>query len=492
MDSDKNKKTGTTTPEDKVPLDASDAVTRDDGEASAEKTEAGSAGSVPDSGEKDSGEKVSGAGFVMENSEPAPQGEADEADETRDELPPAAPKVVERSGSDGLARVLAVIAILGAGGVFALSQFPKVPKGSAARLAALETEVDEIGSRPVSVGDTAGLRADVTAVNDRIAELESRIGGMATELEDAQTRMSGLSGPSADDPRVAELLERIATLDQRLSVVESDPVVVSQTPTTIEVGNDDGRVAALRAELSDLDRRLAELDGRVDVVQAGQSDITGALDERLSGLRSEFQTSLQRETGDLMDRLDALAVKAEQAGDARQSRLAAQAAMVLAVGRLKDATVSDQPFQGSWDAVTRLGVNGADHPAIAAHAPEGVPSLKNLKDRFPNAASRAIVADQVGEDDGWISGAMKRVGNLVKVRRTGELEGGTTEAILARAEKRLEGDDLAAAVAELAALDGAAAGEMSNWLSDARKRLELEEAVGRLQKSLFDDLAAGD
>ena len=81
--------------------------------------------------------------------------------------------------------------------------------------------------------------------------------------------------------------------------------------------------------------------------------------------------------------------------------------------------------------------------------------------------------------------------SLVTIRRTGEISGDTTEAIVARMEERLETGDLAGAVAEGDALQGPARDAAAGWLADARARLEADMLLRDLAARVATRLAPG-
>ena len=123
--------------------------------------------------------------------------------------------------------------------------------------------------------------------------------------------------------------------------------------------------------------------------------------------------------------------------------------------------------------------------ALTPHAATGIATLETLRNRFTPLAEailRAAVAPPGGSPGGtWISRTLARLSGLVTVRRVGgDVAGDTTEAIVARAEARLGVGDLAAAVAEVVALDGAGAEVAASWLGDARARLAAEASLAAL------------
>ena len=91
-------------------------------------------------------------------------------------------------------------------------------------------------------------------------------------------------------------------------------------------------------------------------------------------------------------------------------------------------------------------------------AASGVPSLAALRSSFDAVANRIVHAAQAPEGDSLLEQAAGNLMSLVTVRPVGaDVEGDSAAARVARAEAALDDGDLAAAVAELEALDGAAA-----------------------------------
>lgn len=62
-------------------------------------------------------------------------------------------------------------------------------------------------------------------------------------------------------------------------------------------------------------------------------------------------------------------------------------------------------------------------------------------------------------------------------RKTGNVEGSDVASVLARAEDRLQRKDLDGAAREVNSLKGWAGTLAGDWLREARKRLEVEQAL---------------
>lgn len=396
--------------------------------------------------------------------------------------------------SDGFARFVAVVALLVSIAVLALSQFPQVPKGSAAKLAAVEGKVATLASAPAPAASAAAepgpeiaeLRNQLAAAEDRLANLSLLIDEMRT----AQSQAAETAGPSADTADTSALEERIASLAAQIEALAERP---EQAPTTVTVQPAAAEgTAELEAQLETLTADLAALRSDLARVEGRQTDIAGTIGTGDESVRDELRAAIDAASAALTAQVNTIAETARQSTEAGNSELAGKAALVLAAGRLKDAAAGSAPFSGAWQAIEALGVAPSDYPAIPAAAASGVPTIEQLKTGFADEASRAIVADKVGSDGTWVEGALKRVGSLVKVRRTGDLEGEEVEAVVARAEVRLASDDLAGALAELETLQGAAAEEISDWVANGKRRLALNTDVEALQASILADLAGSD
>ncbi|PJK31347.1 COG4223 family protein [Minwuia thermotolerans] len=446
----------------------------------------GAAVSVPDSEQREEDEAKMAA-----DDEPA----ADRAEET--ETVAAA-----RPRSDGLARILAVLALIGVGGVYALTHVQQVPTGSAQRLAQLEQRVTDLAEAGPAAAPEQEPDPRVATLQSDLAALQERVTGLAGELETA--RAAGVSEDAAQPAaalatRLGALEDRLGelgTLEERLSALEDRPAAPESQgqPLSVTVGDGGGQqvreqMAALETRLDDLNTELAALQARQDELRNSQAGLSEDLDSRIQAVRSDLTGALERETGDVMARLNDIAAQAEAAGEARQGELARNAALVLAMGRLRDAAAGERPFPGAWESVTALGVDPATYPAVAEAAASGVPAQSSLQERFPDVAGRAVVAATTGEDDSLIGGALRRVGNVVRVRRTGELEGDSVEAVVARAEARVREGDLRAAVTELETLDGEAAEAVAPWKADAERRIALEAAIDGLQTAVYQNLS---
>ncbi len=285
-------------------------------------------------------------------------------------------------------------------------------------------------SPPVSATDSAGLDA-------RLAAIERNLAGLAVPQATA----------------VDALTERIATLEAAGAAMAS--------PDT----------ALLAARLDEIDARLA-LGAGVAGDGTGAA-LSEALVTELAALGETFAA--------LSIRLDAL--EAQRA--ARPDPGIESLALVLGLAQLRDALARGAPFAAKLAGIAPLLADQPDAPAalasLEAHAEHGVPTREALRARFPALARAVVTAALAPEGAGWVDETLQKLAGVVSVRRTGDgIEGNSAEARVARAEVRLAAGELAGAVAELDGLEGAAREAARDWLSDARTRLDSEDALALL------------
>ena len=329
-------------------------------------------------------------------------------------------------------------------------------------------------------------------------------GGMSDQLAALDRRLAALEGaPNPALERIDAIDQRIAALEARdpgaaLSDIESQAAAANQALAALsarldavetQAANGDAgrldalerRVAALSEALADAAERgggadaakLGELTRRLDMLEsrAAAPDLTDRL-ARLEQTVADISSGLTGQ-GTRLAAVESSA--AAGVGDARKTGL------VLAVGQLQDAASRSAPFAEQLAAVQALGADDASLQVLDAHAAAGAPTMSDLRARFPAVAAAAVRASRLPENEGWIGRTINRLGSIVTVRRTGEVEGDDTEAVVARAEVRLDAGDLNAAVAEAEKLTGAPAEAAADWLGAARDRLAVDGALASLQ-----------
>lgn len=317
-----------------------------------------------------------------------------------------------------------------------------------------------------------GTQSD--AVTAALGDMEARLAEMQAALPaDNSAALSGLS-------------ERLATLESALSQGGG------QDPDT-------------RAALESLNTQMARLTDRLAAAEQDLASLSSVAASPSPELSDRLSSEAQR-LDDLLREQSELATRLAETEDALSKAAAAREAapgsretlMLLAVLQLRDALRGSGPYD---QPITMLQNLAGDDPALASaiaplerRAAAGLPSLLELQASFPEVARR-IAAIEVGEEgEGWSAGVLRRMAEAVNLRPVGLVEGIEPTAIAARAEVKLNDGDLAGAVAELDALEGAAAEAAASWRADAEARLAADQAVstlGALVSQRFATLAGG-
>jgi hypothetical protein len=296
----------------------------------------------------------------------------------------------------------------------------------------------------------------------------------------------GTSPPARDDLATRALEDRLAALERRQSQTAPPP---RDTDPLLE-----RRLAQLEAQVAaapsartgvapdeDTAKRLAQLESRMGSVET--SDLSSKLTAADAALRVENERLAGR-LAELERRLAAvqeLAAKGARDGGRRTD------AQILAGVQLRDAVGRGGSFAPELAAFAALVKDDAGYAeAIAllkAHAERGVVPHHELVRRFPPAAAAAARAALAPDGADWLSRTLARLASVVTIRRVGEDVGGDKpDAMIARAEARLQADDLAGAVAALEGLAGPPAAALAAWLADARAALAVDRGLALVSR----------
>jgi hypothetical protein len=201
---------------------------------------------------------------------------------------------------------------------------------------------------------------------------------------------------------------------------------------------------------------------------------------------------LNGQVGSLSGRLDKIdAVLANR----HQQALRAEAT-ILSVGQLRAALATSKPFAKQLAAVRAMVANDAEINGVLdqmqPYADSGVETSDDLTRDFSRLAPNLVRTAIVGDGNSWWRQALYHIESVVSIRRTGaDVQGDSTDAVVARAEAKLDEDDLAGAIAMLQGLSGAAADLASPWIHDAQHRVSVDAAEADLSRIAIGRISAG-
>jgi hypothetical protein len=302
---------------------------------------------------------------------------------------------------------------------------------------------------------------------------------------------------TADGSRVAALESRVAEIEQKLKAPRPEIEAIralqaGRQKVNEQLGSALNQVESLQKAITSLSR-MAEL---VKGAESGDAEkVVAALTLKIDEVRQDLaraEERADRSAADLAKRIDEVEAEAQSEDKGVSEAVAA----ALAAGQLAQALKGSGPFSAELDAVKPFAKDDAGMAAaVAALAPraaDGVPTVSELRARFPAVAEAVDRADARVEGEGWFEKAFNRLSALVTIRRTGEtaVAAGGTDAALAGAERALAAGDLAAAVQAVEALEPPAANAAAGWLGDARARLTAERLLATLQARAISLLAA--
>ncbi len=344
------------------------------------------------------------------------------------------------------------------------------------RLAALDGALRQLDARG------AGAGADMADLGQRIESLSGEVATLRGDLDAAASAPAAAATAPALPEEISRLPQDIAALRERVDQLAATATAPSGPSPEMAASVD-----ALRADIDAMKQAAAESSGGIDArLTLAEQDLDklAALDTRLTTLEQATSSAEARATGNA-----ALALAVNQL----QAALADQRPFAIELAALKDVTGDDPDMTREVLAAT---------DALAPRAESGLPTLVELRARFPEVARAAVAAaraeaaaaavadaapgatggDPADATPGWLDSAMLKLSELVSVRPVGEdVAGDDAAARVARAEALLGKSDLVGAVAELDGLTGKALAAASGWLADARARLDAQVAIDRLQ-----------
>ncbi len=228
---------------------------------------------------------------------------------------------------------------------------------------------------------------------------------------------------------------------------------------------------------------LARIDGLSAAIEATRTAQAAQTPEGLEARVKTLENALAA-MNLMTPKLEELSARVEQLETMAQSP-ARGPALILAVDALHQVSQKSDPFAQELKALKRLAPE-VDTAALTELAEVGAPSRVELRAEFPAIATRAF---EVARSPGQNADLLQKLGygfsRIVSVRRTGPAVGNGPDAILARAEHRLNEGDLKAALAELDNLSGRAAEIVKPWKEGAEMRLKLDRAVQNIRSEII-------
>lgn len=420
-----------------------------------------------------------------------------------DDAMPPQPHVIERPRPTGWVPGLllgAAVLALGAGGAIVLREhwLPMVggdqgPDRVAERMQQLDGRLDSLQGRLNGLSSRVDATAEaqsVDAVASTVETVQGSVDELAQQVADLEERLAAGAASAGDGDGVgsaalAQINETQDEIAARLDGLASRQESLADQQQQVSGRLDDlaSRFESVTAEVGTVADRLESLTERADTLAETRvsQDALAALTQRVNGLDEKF--------GKLADAAD-LKKTRQQAAAAAQKAAARELGRAMAVVQLQDALRDSEPYAGTLAAATnRLPGDGAVADALSTlskHADSGVPTRDRLLGLFRRRAGEAVAVSAGDQDDGLLTGVLRRLGDVIRVRPVGgDQSGSGAGAILARAEAKLDARDLQGAIADVERLSGPPAESMTPWLAEARARVAVDNALDTLRREII-------
>ncbi|KAJ1960770.1 regulator of (H+)-ATPase in vacuolar membrane [Dipsacomyces acuminosporus] len=331
--------------------------------------------------------------------------------------------------------------------------------------------------------------------NASIVALSKALSAVVTALN-----KKGLSPENVQQFKV--LNDSLVVLDNHLNNLKEDE------KRTVEAALDEER-KKFEASLADFQKaaRIALAAREAQLIEANDNKLmeaAAAADERVASELAAQRDLLERrfnrfvrarvdeERGGRLAHLDRVEAQlrqltqmAQESGDLiRQSQAVSRLSVALAA--LKSAVAGSKaqtPFASELSAVASAATT--DFPATKAAiqsvsretAEQGIPSQIELEDRFEAVRKEIRSVSLVPENGNFGSQVLSATLSKVMFEKEGLVEGEDVEAILSRTGHYLKQHNLDLATRELNQLHGWPKKLAEDWITSARRRLEIEQAI---------------
>jgi hypothetical protein len=228
------------------------------------------------------------------------------------------------------------------------------------------------------------------------------------------------------------------------------------------VAADTPQNAALQARVAELQQELEDAH-RAEAVAANPV----------------LQTATAQALNARLDRLEAYERRAGRAASA-----------AVAAGALADAAQTSRPFAGELAALERLMPDSSLVAGLRPLAETGAPTRAALAAEFPDVAARAATAAHAPRRNAsFLTRALSALGSIITLRRVDDLTGQSADAVLARAERRVDDGDIEGALEQMRALPPGAQAATADWRERAQRRVAIETRIALLRTAALRDLA---
>ncbi len=439
-------------------------------------------------------------------------------------------KSAQSSGQFGY-RALALAAGVGAAasivlfaGVFGVKVFTSGQKGLEDKIANLSGEVETLRSIANTSQDSLNNNKAIKVLNQQIKKLsnrpqDTRFQKLNAQIKSLEEDIAKSQKPSIEAAELKNLLEKLNALEVKTEEAKLSAEKSIRRTTNLEEavkaadeaikGTTDGAQGSIVAQnlrLAGLDQQIKDLSDSLDSLQLEVSENTKAskIEEIVSNLRegvsslegrvqaldglittANKQMKTSRET---LLKIDKRLLTIEQ--EDRSSDINHLAALSFAIEGLARKIETGGAFERELKVVNAAIPNNKKLDNLTQYAKTGIKTIAQVQNDFKPVLRDLLSVGDAQSTPGMVQKLVGSARSLIRIRRVGEVEGDSREALIARLEARVKAGDLPAALVAAKKLEGAAAKAAEVWVGEVEKRLMTIELIKSIRNDVISSLGS--
>lgn len=342
---------------------------------------------------------------------------------------------------------VAIIAVLGAAGAYALWPTAQKIEKHDEQLATLENKMGAIDKDVQDMNKNADTIKNLVPdeMRDRLSALKSQADEIGKDVQTVASQAQDLSKTVlASD--AGSISDRLSVLEAKLADVQGGQAIKDLTTRIRNLEVTASGQQQLGASVAELTKIVDSIDGQVNM-----------LDDKISLAQQNPDSSL----GQTLQGVNGNDMKA--------------AALLIAFSQLRESLNRNEPFGDDVKLLQKL--VGDEDPelqqALTNLAPQaekgGVLTAEGLSKEFKGLAGDIVFSSLKGEDVSVADKAKVRLTQALNVKKDGELVGGTeTQKTVAKAQDQLDHGDVQGAILSLQSLNGDAKAQAQPFIDQAQ------------------------
>ncbi len=316
----------------------------------------------------------------------------------------------------------------------------------------------------------------VTALDTRVSELgdlfQTRMDGLFTRLSSVEELAAQHSAQIGEAP-IAERLQALESLAAQMQD---------------EAAKFEDRLAAV-----DPERLTSEIALLADTLRTVSDDVRALKEAQLPADMPERVGQIAQGINAAAEQINTLTLQVAALEEAvSRPDPTAEAALGIALANLTRAIDVGTAFEAELAAIAALAPEDPAVTALSDVAPGGVRSFASLTQEFADLVDPLLTAERRAGRESFFERIVGSALSIVTIRRVGDVEGDTVEAIVARIETRLAQEDLSGALAEAKLFSGSAAEVAAAWVAAVEERQATDLLVRELSARVLAHIAAGE